>query len=263
MRIYTGFGSVCSLIQRGAIKNGSEILSTLQTAGLDGLEINSYVLDLTDKLAPDFSFSLEDLKGFPLSLHSNYVDLNPASLNPYVRKAAVEQLVNEIELCENHSIPILTIHPGWAKKIERQFALEFFLESLSTVLDSVSGKTSQLKICLENMDHRAEKLCNSSEEIRSTLERFPQLGLTVDLAHLGLTGAAIGSFIDEFAERIAHLHVSGVIEGKPHGSISLAASSIDFRPFLKIFQGRNIAAVIENQPWEVMIESRDVLEEFR
>jgi sugar phosphate isomerase/epimerase len=263
MRIYTNFGSVYSLIQRGVIKKGSEIFPTLQTAGLDGLEINPYTLELLDRLAPDFSFSLEDLKGVPLSLHSNYLDLNPASLNPYARKAAVEQLVNEIELCENHSIPILTIHPGWVKKIERQLALEFFWDSLSTVLDSVSGKSSQLKICLENMDHRAEKLCNSSEEIRSTLERFPQLGLTADLAHLGLTGAQIGSFIDDFAERIAHLHVSGVTKGKSHGSISLAASSIDFRTFLKIFQGWNIAAVIENQPWEVMIESRDVLNEFR
>lgn len=263
MRIYTGFGSVYSLIQRGAIKNGGEISSTLQAAGLDGLEINSYVFDLMDKLAPDFYFTLEDLKGFPLSLHSNYVDLNPASLNPYVRKAAVEQLVNEIELCENHSIPILTIHPGWVRKIERQLALEFFWDSLSTVLDSVSGKSSQLKICLENMDHRAEKLCNNAAEIRATLERFPQLGLTADLAHLGLTEADIGAFIAEFIEQIAHLHVSGVVQGQPHGRTSLAASSIDFRTFFKIFQGRNIAAVIENRPWEVMIESRDVLDEFR
>ncbi|UCF98897.1 MAG: TIM barrel protein [Spirochaetaceae bacterium] len=263
MRIYTGFGSVYSLIQRGAIKNGGEISSTLQTAGLDGLEINSYVFDLVDRLVPDFSFSLEDLKGFPLSLHSNYVDLNPASLNPYVRKAAVEQLVYEIELCENYSIPILTIHPGWVRKIERQLALEFFWDSLSTVLDSVSDKSYQPKICLENMDHQSEKLCNNSEEIRATLDRFPQLGLTADLAHLGLTGAQIDSFLDDFAERIAHLHVSGVIAGKPHGSISLAASSIDFRTFFEIFQGRNIAAVIENQSWEVMIESRNVLDEYR
>jgi len=58
------------------------------------------------------------------------------------------------------------------------------------------------------MDHRKEKLCNSAEEIRMTLERF-------------------------------------------------------FRPFLKVFQGKEIAAVIENRPWEVMIESRNVLDAFR
>ncbi|MEE9308652.1 MAG: sugar phosphate isomerase/epimerase family protein [Spirochaetia bacterium] len=261
MRVYTSFGAVYSLIQRGAIKNGGEISSILQAAGLDGLEINSYVLDLKDKLAPDFSFSLQDLDGFPVSLHSNYVDLNPASLNPFVRKAAVEQWQSEIDLCQFHRIPILTVHPGWVKKIERQLALEFFWDSLSKVLDS--GKSSRVTVCLENMDRRQEKLCNTTEEIRITLDRFPQLGLTADLAHLGLTGADIGSFIDEFAEQIAHLHVSGVVQGQPHGSISLAASEIDFLPFLKLFQGTDIAAVIENRPWEVMIESRDVLDAFR
>lgn len=261
MRIYTSFGAIRSLIQRGAIKNGGEIPSTLRTAGLDGLEINSYVLELIDRLAPDFSFSLGDLNGFPVSLHSNYVDLNPASLNPFVRKAAVEQWQSEINVCQAHRIPVITIHPGWVKKIERQLALEFFWDTLSKVMDS--GESSQVTICLENMDHRTEKLCNTAEEIRMTFERFPQLRLTADFAHLGLTGADIGSFLDEFAEQIAHLHVSGVIQSQPHGRISLAASSIDLRPFLKIFQGQNIAVVIENQPWEVMIESRNVLDELR
>ena len=98
-----------SLIERGAINNGEEIPSTLREAGLDGLEINPCIPDLIKRLVPDFSFSLDDLNGFPLSMHSNYVDLNPASLNPYVRRAAVEQWRSEIELCGSHSIPILTI----------------------------------------------------------------------------------------------------------------------------------------------------------
>lgn len=252
-----------SLIERRAIRNGGEIPSTLEGAGLDGLEINSRVFDLVDKLHPGFLFSLGDLDGFPLSLHSNYVDLNPASLNSFVRKAAVEQWRSEIDLCRSHRIPILTVHPGWVNKIERQLALEFFWDCLSKVLDSVSGKSARVTICLENMDDKKEKLCNTTEEIRATLERFPQLSLTADLAHLGLTGAAIGSFMDDFAERIVHLHVSGVVLGQPHGQISLAASSIDFRSFLKRFRGRNIAVVIENQPWEVMIESRNILDGFR
>ena len=74
---------------------------------------------------------------------------------------------------------------------------------------------------------------------------------TLQTARLGLTAD------------LAHLHVSGVVHGQPHGRISLAASSIDFQPFLKVFRGKDIAAVIENQPWEVMIESRNVPDAFR
>ena len=147
-----------------------------------------------------------------------------------------------------------------------KLALDFLLTLQDLVGFPVvpdSGGSSQAAVCLENMDHRKEKLCDTTEEIWITVERFLRLGLTADLAHLGLTGADSGSLIDEFADRIAHLHVSGVVHGQPHGRISPAASSIDLRLFLKVFRGKEIAAVIENRPWEIMIESTNILDAFR
>jgi sugar phosphate isomerase/epimerase len=196
-----------------------------------------------------------------LSLHSNYVDFNPASLNPYARKAALDQLRDEIELCERYSIPILTIHPGWAKKISRRLALNHLWRFLSEIFNSHHSTGTML--CLENMDHRREKLCNNAEEIALTLEHFPQLMLTVDFAHLGLTGMDIPTFLDRFDKRIAHLHLSGVIRGKRHAEIPLSASELDFKFHLERYRDREIVAVIENQSWELMMASRKILENFR
>lgn len=261
MRIYTNFSPLLSLIERGEIHAGSEIVPVLQSAGIDGLELNARILDLKQYLLPEFSFCIDQLNGLPLSLHSDYVDFNPASVNPYTRKAALDQLRDEIELCERYSIPILTIHPGWAKKIGRRLALDHFWRFLSEIFDSHHCPGTML--CLENMDHRREKLCNNAEEIALTLERFPQLMLTVDFAHLGLTGTDIPTFLDRFEKSIAHLHLSGVIAGKRHGEISLPASELDFKSHLERYRDTEIAAVIENQSWELMLSSKKILDNFR
>lgn len=261
MRIYTSFGAVYSLIQRGIIKKSSEIGPTLEAAGLHGLEFNPCILEISPRYAPGFSFSPAELKDIPLSLHSNYVDFNLGSLNPFIRKAAIEQLKAEIRLAGEWNIPVLTIHPGWVRKIKRELAMEFFWDSLATFLENLEP-TAPI-ICLENMDHRPHKLCNTAEEISKTLERFPALKLTVDFAHLGLTGEDITSFLDRFQHRIEHIHISGVIPGKPHSEVSLDASRIDFRPFIRRFLDRDIITVIENRPWEIMMASKRALENLQ
>lgn len=254
-RIYCNFSPVASLIDRGRIGTAEEIVRVVEEAGLDGLEISGHVLESADRLP--FPFSLADLQGLPLSFHSNYIDFNLGSVNGFVRRAGIEQLKSELALAGEWGLSPVTIHPGWVRKTDRKTALSVFWAALDEVLGSVS--LSSTVLCLENMDHRPEKLCNLEEEIAETLDRFPPLRLTVDLAHLGLRGADIAGFLAAFGERIAHAHVSGVAPDRPHGQVSLAESRIDLRPHLAGLKDRDIAFVIENSPWETMLESRDLL----
>jgi hypothetical protein len=55
--------------------------------------------------------------------------------------------------------------------------------------------------------------------------------------------------------------VSGFRPGEPHGKVSLKGSVLDFRPFISMLKGRDVAFVIENATWDLMMESRGVLEE--
>lgn len=137
-------------------------------------------------------------------------------------------------------------------------ALGLFWDSLQEALDGCPLEKTRL--CLENMDNKAEKLCNNAEEIRSTLDRFPSLRLTVDFAHLGLNGMDIGAFLNEFEEKIAHIHISGVIKGVAHGKVPLTESSIDFRPYLRRFTERETVVVIENGSWENVLDSKTVID---
>ena len=233
-------------------------METVQSAGLDGIEINCYILDLPDILSFKRPLSLGDFDCSKASLHSNHIDFNPGSPNPYTRRAGIAQLKEEIIIAEEHGIRTLTIHPGFVKKIPRSMALSFFWDSLQEALDYCP--LNKTRLCLENMDNKADKLCNNTEEIRSTLDRFPNLCLTVDFAHLGLNRMDIGAFLNEFDKRIAHIHISGVIDGVAHGKVPLTESRIDFRPYLRRFKDRDIAVVIENRSWENVLSSKTVID---
>ena len=257
-RIYAGLGPFRDTIigdgswrrERGA---AASLVDAVRRAGFDGLEINPFGLDVARRAG--IEMRIEDLAPVELSLHSNFVDFSLASPNPYVRRAAVEQLHDELALAEKHGIRVITFHPGVVRKVDRSTAMELFWESLSFVANH--GRPVQL--CLENMDHKDEKLCNRQDEISATLERFPSLRLTVDLAHLGLRGEDIGSFLDQFEHSVSHVHVSGVTPGTPHSKVSLAASSIDLRPHIERLADRDLAIVIENGDRATLEESLTVI----
>lgn len=252
-RIYAGLGPFRDDLLAGRIGGGANLAAAAKDAGLDGLEINPFGLELARDAG--LSLGIADLRGIELSLHSNYLDFSLASPNSYVRRAAVAQLHDELALAELHEIEVLTFHPGRVRSVDRRTALELFWQALSQVCDH--GRSVQL--CLENMDHKDQKLCTREEEIGATLDRFPSLRLTVDLAHLGLRNADIGAFLDQFEHAVAHVHVSGVIHGTPHSKVSLAESSIDLSPYIERLADRNLAFVIENGTRQTLDESLGVL----
>jgi len=232
-----------------------DVRDAVRRAGLDGIEMPCRVLD--QRLADVPYVPPADLKGLRISLHSDFADFNLGSPNPCIRRACVEQLRSELALAEQWGFTPLTFHPGSFRKADRDAALQCLWKSLEEILRTAP---TPAVLCLENMDGKPGKLCSEEGEISGTLERFPPLGLTVDLAHLGLRGADVGSFLRTFDARIAHVHVSGVRPGEPHGRVSLKGSGVDFRPFLEGLKGRDIAFVIENATWDLMMESREVLE---
>ena len=258
MHVYTSLGSILSLYETGRVKNINDVMTMISSAGLDGLEINIRIFGLLKRRYPALSFSLHDLDCSKISLHSNHIDFNPGSSNLYTRTAGINQLKEEIKIAESFKIRTLTIHPGWVKKIPREEALELFHNSLQEIYDDCS--ISHTRICLENMDDKPEKLCSTIDEIALTLDKFPLLSLTVDFAHLGLTGMDPGSFINEFEDRIAHIHISGAIKGMPHSRVPLKDSIIDFTPAIRHFSKKDIIMVIENNSWDVMLKSKVFIE---
>lgn len=116
MQIYSSFSSLYSLFQEGSVTNTEELIDTIQSAGLDGFEINCYYLNLPDILSFTTPLSLRDFDCSKVCLHSNHIDFNPSSINPHTRRAGIVQLKEEMHIAEEHGIRTLTIHPGFVKK---------------------------------------------------------------------------------------------------------------------------------------------------
>ncbi|MCD6121508.1 MAG: sugar phosphate isomerase/epimerase [Spirochaetales bacterium] len=258
MKIYSSLGPFKEQVFGGSIRSFAQIADKLKIAGLDGIEINSIIFEKNYQNLLPFNFNFRGIDYSMVTLHSNYQDCNLGSANSFTRNAGIEQVVDEYEFAENNGVRIVTIHPGRVKGIPREAAMGLLWNSLSDIYKRI--EQSETKLCIENMDNKQEKLCNRLSEIEKTLSKFPDLGLTVDFAHLGLNNENIGMFVEKFKSRICHIHISGVKKGYRHGDVSLSRSEIDFMPFLTSFVRKNITAVIENNRWDDVIESKKVLE---
>ena len=226
--------------------------------GFDGIEVNLFCLT-----RPGGERLLEGLDYDRVSFHSNYLEFNPGASNPYIRDAAVRQLQDEIALASKRRALVLTFHPGaQGKRASREESLENTVASIRSVIDRCSGAVASGRpfFCVENMDQKPDKLCGAEEELAFVLERLPEVGLTFDVAHAGLRGLDIPRFASRFADRIRHVHVSGVIEGRPHGEVSLAESTVDFSAFFRGFGSSDRIACIENRSLALACATRRVLE---
>ena len=240
-------------LRSGALSSGFDLMERVDKAGFDGLEVNLQILQ-----HPSARKLLDGLDYSRVSFHSNYLEFTLAASNRYVREGCIRQLTDEIALAGERGVRLLTFHPGGkGKGITREQSLDNLRASLEALRPK--AEEAHVTLCLENMDDSPDRLCSAAEEIRRTLARLPWVPLTCDFAHLALTGADIGAFLDEFAPRIAHAHVSGALPGTSHGNVSLPMSAVDLRPHLARMAGREIRLVIENKSLPLALESRDEL----
>ena len=255
MRTFVTLGPFVPEMLRGEIPKGSEMIRRVLDRGFDGIEVGLRIREY-----PFGACLLEELDATRVSLHSDFWEFNLASPNRYIRDAGVRQLVDETNLASGLGVKRLTFHPGFqGKRTDHGRSMEFLWDSLNRFCDQVPEPPDGL-LCLENMDGGRGKLCTNADDIRETLNRFPFLRLTCDFAHLGKSGQDAEVFVQEFFDLIEHMHVSGSTEGRRHGDTSLRASDVDFRTQLRRFRDKDVVAVIENGTWELLAESKAVLD---
>ncbi len=261
MRILATLGPFLDDILSGSIGSGSELMRRIYDAGFDGVEIHLSVLD-----HPHGRRLLEGLEYRNVTFHSNHHEFSLGSANRYRRRAAVQQLKDELTLAADRGVPVLTFHPGFeGKKLTRSQSHTNLCESLSELLRSYSSLLDSGKtiLALENMDDTASKLCRRQEEIEAVLGAFPPLGMTCDLAHCALGGLDIEQFIAQLSSRICHVHVSGYQPGVSHGKVSLPRSELDLEPFIRRIARSDLTFVIENKTLAIAEESRGLLQAVR
>jgi len=207
---------------------------------------------------PGQNFSAGDLEAIAgqdmiLSVHANYRGNNISSPDPATRASGVSQIKADILFAEAVRARTVVVHPGKYESGCREAAYGQLNTSLQELLPF--AREHHVLFTLENMDGTENKVFSSNRDVEYVLALNPTLQLTVDLAHLGMTGQDIAGFLRDFRDRIAHFHVSGCLAGKSHTDVSLPQSRVDFGPCLKDIKDWDMMMTIENSDRHSALQS--------
>jgi len=197
--------------------------------------------------------------GMICSVHANYLDNNLSSRDGSLRQTSIWQIKADILFSEAIKAGLVIVHPGCRDGGHEEEAYEALSQSLQELLPF--AREHRVTVALENMDGSGNKLCSGQRDVGKVLARHPDLKLTIDFAHIGMTHQDILPFLNDFADRIGHFHISGFAGEKPHPEVSLLESQIDFRPYLHQIRGWDRMITLEISDRCKSIESRDVIED--
>lgn len=112
----------------------------------------------------------------------------PADLTPRIRKASLEESLEALDLACALGAHCAVLHPGsffGMGALARDTSRRVALETLEAIL--VRAESLGIPVGLENMFPRGGWLVTAQDFV-SVLDRFPQLGITLDVGHACIRG---------------------------------------------------------------------------
>lgn len=192
-----------------------------------------------DKLKKNVREAKETL-GIGVSLHAPYHDINIASWNLAMRKAAIKQLKECVETADYLNSSVVVVHPGFvsSRKFSRRKTFEMMIQNFNKILKL--AEDLDVTICLENMASKPKAMGIYPDELIKIFEEVnsPHFRLTLDVAHVNTTGIDPAEFAEKLKSHIHHLHISDN-QGKDN-HLPIGLGTIDFEEFFKSvgdFQG--------------------------
>jgi len=197
-------------------------------------------------------------------VHAPFSDLNTASVNRAVREFGQKRIIDNIAVCNEVGIEVITVHPGWRNpvsrfdpgmvpELNRDFALRL----------SKAQEEYGVKVGLENMPYGAKLDCTNLDEFLYVIEGT-ELFLTLDVGHAFLENA-IDGFVS-IKDRIVNIHLHDNM-GKRDEHLVLGKGECDLEDVLsKLLPIDNPhfmdSLVIESNGFPDAVESKKVLEEL-
>ncbi len=198
-----------------------------------------------------------EFKKYSVALHCPHIELNPSSLNPYVKEATIKETLWSIELAKFYKCNLITIHPGKrpTNRPPRKEEYNAFYRYVNKSLKEATEKNVML--CLENLPLKVNNIGQTPEDMKNILEKYnisnnmdntdnnnsnnnnnnnnnsnnnnnnnklDNLYMTLDFAH---SNEYIKEFLEKTIKYIKHTHISGIINNKDHYPIT--KSQINFK----------------------------------
>jgi sugar phosphate isomerase/epimerase len=161
--------------------------------------------------------------------------ISTADLTASIRQASRQELLASIEVAADLGAPRAVLHPSCITGMGRNVPAlcgEYARESLDEAVQCAARVN--IDLCLENLFPQLTPF-ESMQEWAHRFSRYPHLGLTLDVghAHIGPDGMTrILTFIQRFASRLRHLHVSDNF-GRRDDHLPIGDGCIDFSAVAK------------------------------
>ena len=188
--------------------------------------------------------------------------VSTADLTDSIREASLREMIHSMEVAVELGAQKVVLHPGHIGGLGvyvKEIALDHAKESLAAIIGR--GQELGLCVCLENMFPRCRAYFEPADFVE-IMQQFPDLKLTLDTGHANIgdkNGRRILKFIEDFGQRIGHLHVSDNF-GERDDHIPLGTGTIDFT---KIVQALKKCGYDDTATLEIFSEDRRELEKSR
>jgi sugar phosphate isomerase/epimerase len=139
--------------------------------------------------------------------------VNSAEIEPTVKKAAQQHLLDYIQLAHDLEAEYIVLHLGYHFSLYMDEVFRCLIDTYKPVVDL--AEKFQLPIGVENMnkmhdDCEVAYMGVHPEEFTRMFDAIPSkyFGMTLDIAHAKLLPGGTDPFIDQFADKIISTHVS-------------------------------------------------------
>lgn len=190
------------------------------------------------------------------SVHAPLSDVNIGAINPRMRAAALNEVLEALELAHRMGIDLITVHPGFMSPLallDRDTAVQATKESLKAI--DVLGRDLGVRVALENMPEMPVSMAKVPGELLEFMEGT-ELGVCFDIGHANTVGN-IPDFLG-IKDRFINMHLHDNV-GDRDRHLVIGEGNIDFRRWLGAFRPYRGRYVIEARELERSLLSRDRL----
>jgi sugar phosphate isomerase/epimerase len=198
-----------------------KIIEILALAGIESIEFWAETPEFwMHRYEPDAVYHLKETISTltdHCTVHVPILDMNASSYNEHVCRATIKETLWAIDLSSMLEASVLTIHPGHRTVHRTPTAMDrdrFFI--YLTVCTAYAHEKGVI-LALENLTKGTQSMCYDPAQMTDVLTRYPDLMMTLDIAHALQSGADNAlEFINRLGDRIVNVHSGDIYNGFPH-----------------------------------------------
>jgi len=184
--------------------------------------------------------------GLEFAVHAPFVDVNIASPNPVLRRVMLKRLEKSLGYAHELKCKQWVFHSGWKSAVSEFYPnLDWQINLRSVKALIAVAKKFSVDIAMENTPEPFSFLVKRMKDVAlfySELGGDADLGIAFDIGHANTTKEIFG-FIDKFADKIVHIHVSDN-EGKYDSHRGIGYGKIDWKAVAKALKRTNYKGMI-------------------